>query len=256
MITDEQRIRFEADGFLALPGALPAEELAGVREAAALAEAKWRSDPSLPGARSAVLDQVQAPIEYDDRLLALLWHPRVFPIVRALVGDDVSMVDNDLFLTPPRTPKTHADWHHDVGMSGVYHPRSLLMLKVFFLLSDVDQGSGGTALVPGSHRFPLDWKFPQVDDPRQMPGAIQMTGRAGDAYLFNGRVYHCAVNNESERERRVLIFNYGHHWMKIWSGYEPSQRLIDAARASGDPVQVQLLGIGDAYGQRLPPPPA
>jgi len=25
----------------------------------------------------------------------------------------------------------------------------------------------------------------------------QMTGKAGTAYLFNGRIYHCAVNNES-----------------------------------------------------------
>ena len=59
-----------------------------------------------------------------------------------------------------------------------------------------------------------------------MPGAIQMTGKAGDAYLFNGRTYHCAVNNESDNPRRVLIYNYGHFWMKIWQGYEPSPRLL------------------------------
>jgi len=251
-LSDEQRTLFEANGFLKLPGTLDANGLAGVREAAARAEEKWRADTALPGARSATLDQLQAPIEYDDRLLALLWHPRVFPVVRALLGDDVSMIDNDFFITPPRTPKTHAGWHHDVGMRGVYHPRSLLMVKVFYLLSDVDAGSGGTALVPGSHRFPENWKFPAVEDPRQMPGAVQMTGKAGDAYLFNGRVYHCAVNNDSDRPRRVLIYNYGHFWMKIWPGYEPSQRLLDMARASGDPVKRQLLGLGDAYGQSLP----
>jgi ectoine hydroxylase-related dioxygenase (phytanoyl-CoA dioxygenase family) len=139
------------------------------------------------------------------------------------------------------------------GMGGIYHPRSIVMVKVFFLLSDVDADSGGTAMVPGSHRFPFDWKFPDVADPREMPGAVQMTGRAGDAYLFNGTHLHCAVNNNSDRVRRVLIYNYGHFWMKIWQGYEPSERLVADAKASGDPVRMQLLGIGDAYGQALPP---
>lgn len=251
-MTEAQRIRFEADGFLTLPGALAPDALARVRAAADAAEALWRADPSRPGIRSDVLEQVQAPIEYDDALLELLWQPTVFPVVRAALGDDVSMIDNDLFVTPPRTPRTHAHWHHDVGMHGVFHPFSLMMVKVFYLLTDVEGDSGGTAMVPGSHRFPMDFRFPQVDDPRDMPGAVQMTGKAGDAYLFNGRVYHCAVNNASDRPRKVLIVNYGHFWMKVWQGYEPSARLIAEAKASGDPVRMQLLGIGDAYGQRLP----
>lgn len=252
-MTEEQRNQFETNGFLTVPGALSPAELADVRDAADKAEAVWRADTTRAGTRSSVLDQLQAPIEYDDRLLSLLWHPSVFPLVRAALGDDVTMIDNDYFITPPRTAKTHADWHHDVGMSGVYHPRSVLMVKVFFLLSDVGPDSGGTAMVPGSHRFEMDYQFPHVSDPREMPGAVQMTGKAGDAYLFNGRVYHCAVNNNSSVPRRVLIYNYGHFWMKPWSGYEPSARLIADAKAFGDPVRKQLLGIGDAYGQRLAP---
>lgn len=250
-MTDEQRILLETNGFLVVRGALSPAELVGVRDAANKAEALWRSDPTRPGGRSNVLEQVLAPIEYDERLLELLWHPTMFPLVRAILGNDVSMIDNDYFITPPRTPRTHAGWHNDVGMGGVYHPRSVLMVKVFYLLSDVNANSGGTAMVPGSHRFPMDFKFPEVEDPRTMPGAIQMTGKAGDAYLFNGRVYHCAVNNDSDVPRRVLIYNYGHFWMKQWQGYEPSARLIEEANASGDPVRMQLLGIGDAYGQSL-----
>lgn len=250
-MTDEQRALYEANGFLVVENALDPPTLAQIQAAAARAEAAWRADPSRPGVRSAVLDQVQAPIEYDDALLELLWNPTVFPLVREIVGDDVQMIDNDLFLTPPRTPHTHAGWHHDVGMPGVYHPRSTIMVKVFYLLSDVDENSGGTAMIPGSHRFETDHVFPKVADPKTMPGCVQMTGRAGTAYLFNGRVYHCATNNESDRWRRVLIYNYGHFWMKMWSGYEPSRRALDAAEASGDPVRRQLLGIGDAYGQRL-----
>jgi len=252
MLTDEQRILWESNGFLTIPNALSGEELTSVQTAAEETENIWRSDPSRLGNRGATLDQIQSPIEYDERLLNLLWHPRVVPIVREVLGDDLMMIDNDFFVTPPRTSKTHADWHHDVGMRGVHHPQSVLMVKVFYLLTDVNENSGGTAMVPGSHRFPDGFAFPKVAEPREMPGMVQMTGKAGTAYLFNGRVYHCAVNNDSDTPRKVLIYNYGHFWMKMWSGYEPSARLVESAIADGDPLQKQLLGIGDAYGTALP----
>lgn len=250
-MTETQKVHWEANGFLTIPDALQGDELQNVQEAADEVEARWRADIRLSGARSVVLEQVQAPIEYDERLLELLWHPRTFPMVREILGPDVAMIDNDFLITPPRTPSTHADWHHDVDVAGVEHSRSTLMVKTFFLLSDVNEDSGGTAMVPGSHRFPDSWRFPIAKNPREMPGAVQMTGRAGTAYLFNGRVYHCAVNNDSDQARRVLIYNYGHNWMKVWPGYEPSQSLQNAARTSGDPVRQQLLGLAHAYDAAL-----
>lgn len=251
VMTDAQRIAFETNGFLVIENALTPDELREVRAAADRVEQVWRADPALPGIRKPELEEVIAPINYDDTLLRLLWHPRVFPIVREIVGDDVSMIDNSYYITPPRTPRTHADWHHDVGLPGVYHPLSVMMVKVFWLLTDVNANSGGTAMIPGSHRLPMDFRFPDVADPKQMPGAAQMTGKAGTAYLFNGRVYHCAVNNESDQPRKVLIYNYGHVWMKVWQGYEPSPRLIAEAKASGDPVRLQLLGAVNPYGAYL-----
>lgn len=250
-MNDAQRISFEANGFLVIPDALSPTELMSVRAAADRVESIWRADPSKPGSRGVALDQLQCPIEYDDALLQLLWHPTVFPLIREVVGNDVMMIDNDYFITPPKTPHSHADWHHDVGMAGVHHPLSTMMVKVFFLLTDVNEDSGGTAMIPGSHKFPADFPFPQMENPKDMPSSIQMRGEAGTAYMFNGRVYHAAVNNDSDQARKVLIYNYGHFWMKMWSGYEPSERLLAEAQASGDPVRKQLLGIGDAYGQRL-----
>jgi phytanoyl-CoA hydroxylase len=247
VMTDEQRIFFETNGYLVIPDALDAAELARVRAAADRAEAAWRADPSRLGQRKPNLEQVQAPIEYDDVFLDLLAHPKVFPIVREMLGDDVSMIDNDYFISPPHTG-THAHWHHDVGMAGVYHPRSVLMVKVFYLLTDVSTEGGGTAILPGSHRFPMDFRLPQVENPAAMPGHKKMAYPAGTAWMFNGRMFHAALNNDTDQPRRVLIYNYGHFWMKIWQGYEPSEALKAKATT---PVMKQLLGIGDAYGTSL-----
>lgn len=246
-MTDEQRLFFETNGYLVLPNALSPEDLARVRATSDQAESVWRADPSRLGLRTPRLEQVQAPIEYDDLFLELMEHPRVFPIVREILGDDVSMIDNDLFMTPPQT-ETHAHWHHDVGMPGIYHPRSVLMVKVFWLLTDVAPDGGPTAVLPGSHRFPLGYSLPKTEDPSEMPGHARMAFPAGTAWLFNGRTYHAALHNHSDVTRRVLIYNYGHFWMKVWPGYEPSERLRAAATTD---VRKQLLGIGDAYTQRL-----
>ncbi len=246
-LTQEQRLFYEANGYLVLPNALSPEELATVRAAADRAEATWRSDLTRPGGRGENLEQIQAPIEYDDALLKLLVHPVVFPMVRELLGDDVSMIDNDLFITRPHST-SHAHWHHDVGMAGVYHPRSTLMVKVFYLLTDVPEGGGGTALIPGSHRFPNDFVLPKVENADDMPGHVSMTYPAGTAYLFNGRIYHAALNNRTDHIRRVLIYNYGHSWMRIWQGYEPSEAVKAKATTR---VLRQLLGMGDPYGSSL-----
>jgi len=242
-LTDAQRLFFEANGYLVLPGALSSSELSRVRMAADRAEAAWRAAPSRPGVRKENLQQIQAPIEYEDALFDLLEHPATFPLIREILGNDVSMIDNDYFISPPRT-ESHAHWHHDVGMPGVYHPRSVMMVKLFFLLDDVTEDGGCTLFLPGSHRFPMDFPLPKVQDPMDMPGHAKMAFPAGTAYFFNGRCYHAATSNRSDRPRRALIYNYGHHWMRIWPGYEPSEHLKANATTT---VRRQLLGMGPAY---------
>lgn len=247
VMTDEQRLFFETNGYLVFPNLLSPKELATIRVAADSAENLWRADTSRLGVRKPNLQQVQAPIEYDDNLLKLMTHPTLFPIVRELLGEDIQMIDNDYFISPPNT-KSHALWHHDVGMPSVYHPRSTLMIKVFFLLSDVPPGGGGTAVVPGSHRFPMDFCLPKVENPDEMPRHVRMEYPAGSAYLFHCRIYHAALNNTTDATRRVLIFNYGHSWMKFWQGYEPSEALKAKAKTR---VMQQLLGMTDPYGASL-----
>lgn len=249
VMTDEQRISFEANGYLVIPDALSPHDLARIREAADRAEREWRGDPGRLGERGDRLQSVQAIIEYDPLFLDLMEHPRIFPIVREVLGDDVAMIDNDYYISPPTdAPAAHNAWHFDEGLAGVYSPRSTMMVKVFYALEDVPADGGPTAFVPGTHRFPLDFHMPVPADIDDMPGHVRMTVRAGTAYLFNGRLFHAALPNHSQRTRRMLIFNYGHLWMKPWPGYEPSERLRASAAT---PVRKQLLHAAPAYVSRL-----
>src|SRR5262245_61107893 len=106
VMTDAQRIAFETNGFLVIKDALSPEELARVQAEAAAAEKLWDENPALPGFRKPALSELIGPIEYAPAMRELLWHPRTFPIVREILGDDVSMIDNSYYITPPHPPHT------------------------------------------------------------------------------------------------------------------------------------------------------
>jgi hypothetical protein len=240
----EQKLFFATQGYLVVPGALAAAELAAVRRAADAAEARWRADPSLPGVRRPDLEQVLGIMEYDPVLFDLIEQPRLFPLVRELLGPDVMMLDHDYFMTPPGATIPQG-WHFDLDLPGVDHPRSRLMVKVFYVLSDIPPGGGATLVLPGSHRTPGGTQLPNTEVPEDLPGAVSMALPAGSAYLINDRTYHSAGNNRSSVWRRLLIYSYGHKWMRMWDEYRPSPEL--AARAA-TPQRRQLLGLTDPYG--------
>src|SRR6202035_709608 len=186
-------------------------------------------------------------LESDPVFLEVLEHPVVLPLVRELMGPDVMMIDNDYFITPVGAT-IHKGWHYDEGFPGVYHPRSRLMIKVFYVLQDIPQNGGGTVILPGSHVF-FGTRPVNTEVPEDMPASVRMCLPAGSAYLMAGRAYHCVGNNLSELRRKLLIYTYGHKWMRIWDGYLPSERL--AAQAA-TPMCRQLLGLTDPYGPNAP----
>ena len=248
MSIEEQRARWLEglleEGYLVVPDALTPEELAPVRQAARAAEARWRADLSLPGVRRTDLEQVLGIMEHGPVLFDLIEHPRIFPLVRELLGPDVMMLDHDYFMTPPGA-EIPFGWHFDFAMPAVDHPRSLLMVKVFYVLEDIPEDGGATLVLPRSHRAPLSAEMPNAEIPEDLPGAVKMALPAGSAYLITGRTYHSAGNNRSDRYRHLLIYTYGHKWMRMWDEYRPSAAL---AAQAGTPLRQQLLGLTDPYG--------
>lgn len=241
--TYEQRLFFETNGYLAVENALAPDELEALQAAARRAEAEWRADTSRPGWRKQDIEQLQSIVEYGDEFMALAAHPKIFPVVRDTLGDDVALLFSDYFITPPKV-RSQIHWHRDARILGPYHPRSKMFVKAFVLLTDVRPEGGPTAVVPGTHRFDDDWAFPTVEKPEDMPGHVKMAYPAGTVFFTHGRIYHAAMPNTSDAARHVLIYSYGHTWMKPWQGYEPSAKLQSRANTN---VLRQLFHVGDPY---------
>lgn len=245
-LTDAQRLSFESNGYLVVENALDPEELARVRAAADKAEERWRRNPDLPGSRLPEFPQIEGIMEYGDVLFDLVENPRVFPLIWEVLGPDVQVLDHSYYITPPGSFVKGSAWHSDIGrrIGGVYHPRSTMMVRAMYALEDVEEDGGATLILPGSHRFTADVTIPAVEVPEDLPGAVQLTCKAGTAYFYNGNLWHAPGNNRGEVTRRMLLFNYGHRWMRIWRGHEPSEWLLERAKT---PMRRQLLGINRAY---------
>ncbi|HXO21398.1 MAG TPA: phytanoyl-CoA dioxygenase family protein [Thermoanaerobaculia bacterium] len=246
VLTEAQRLFFETNGYLMVEGALSPAELAAVRRAADTAEDRWRRRPDLPGNRVPEFEQIDAILEYDPLFFDLVEHPKVFPLVREVLGPDVALLDHAYYMTPPGGLVKGSAWHTDVGhrIFGVYHPRSAIMARVIYALTDVPENGGATLVLPGSHHYPVDFPVPGAKWPEEMPGHVRLACKAGSAYFYNGNLWHAPSNNRSDTVRRVLLFNYGHRWMRMWKGHEPSPWLAEQAKT---PMRRQLLGLCRAY---------
>lgn len=245
-LSTAERLFYESQGYLVLPGVLAGDELEAVRRAADAAEARWRDDPSLPGTRIPEFLEIEAIMEYGPVLFDLVEHPAILPRVREVLGPDVGIVDHAYYVTPPGGALDGSAWHTDcrTRVRGVYHPRSVVMVRVMIALEEVPADGGATLVLPGSHRWLDELTPPAVATPEEMPGAVALACAAGTAYLFNGALWHAPSTNRSAVTRRMLLYNYGHKWMRIWKGHEPSAEL--AARAA-TPMRRQLLGLTPPY---------
>ena len=179
-LSAEQRRFFDTEGYLVIENALGPDELTRIRRAADNAEARWRADPSLPGVRRHDLEQVLGIMEYSPVLAELLEHPKIFPVVRELLGPTVAMLDHDYFITPPGATIPHG-WHFDLNFPGVDHARSRLMVKVFYVLEDIPPDGGATLVLPRSHTLAADVDMPNSEVPEDLPGAVKMDLQAGTA---------------------------------------------------------------------------
>lgn len=245
VLSPAQRLFWETQGYLMLGPVLGAEELAEVRRAADAAEERWRRRPELPGCRIPEFEEIEGILEYHPRFLDLLEHPRILPVMREVVGPDLALIDHAYYLTPPGGVVRGSAWHTDVKrIHGVEHSRSVLMVRVMITLEDIAEDGGATLVLPGSHRDPPEVAIPAVERPEEMPESRALACPAGSAYLFHGNLRHCPGNNRSGTTRRAILFNFGHRWMRMWKGHEPSEWLAGQAVT---PIRRQLLGLARAY---------
>ena len=236
-LTDVERKAFEDEGFVLLHDVLDADDVARYLEVADRFDAEYRAQDGITPFHVLNLHDL---VGRDDAFLDLVDHPETLPRVVAALGWNIQLFHTQLVVTPPAPDGAAAGaygWHQDNNRMNLDietpppHPR--VSVKIGFLLTDLPEpGMGNLCVVPRSHLLGR----PTFDGP-QPPGALELTGRAGDAILFDRRIWHAASTNVSAVTRTVLFYGYSHRWVRPKSAMD-----LPGLLASCDPIRRQLLG--------------
>ena len=249
VLTDEERTCFDRDGFLVLRKVLDRgkiDALVTAGDALFASGALENRDTSSDG-----WDGYRNCLPRDPAFRGLLTNPATFPVVSQLIGPNIHLISSQLIYMAShapgakrsiRVPERHG-WHRDLygvtqdlGYRGV--PR--LALKVGFYLTDCpDPSYGMTLFAPGSHKLQEPLSIPPgAIDP---PGAAQPKMEAGDAVIFENRLWHAGGLNHSGVTRKVVMLQYAFRWIKAVD-YVPQEL---SAPDDYSETERQLLGLRD-----------
>jgi hypothetical protein len=243
-LTAEQRQSFEKDGFLVVPGALQPETLSRLVEAGDRLARSFLDKPELLGRPEYNHIDLRPGILREEALFDLVDHPTVSLIVQ-LLSPNIHLHSTTLIYKRPEDSNAEAfrrGWHRDIRIPRDLGHRGLPLvgIKICYCLTDFQQpDSGMTLFARGTHKRtePLAIPKGQVD-----PVGVELCDlklSAGDALLFENRIFHTAAPNRSNRVSKVLMYGYSYRWMKPEVYLDvPDQRYLDKA----GPIVHQLMG--------------
>ncbi|MEM7428897.1 MAG: phytanoyl-CoA dioxygenase family protein [Pseudomonadota bacterium] len=236
-LTEEQKQSFERDGLLVLRDLIDKDTCARLTEAGDRLAGDF-----IHQSEQKYLQERRSFVQEEAFFDMVAYGPAVSLIVQ-LLSPNIHLQSAGIIYKHPEEPDTEPGargWHRDIGItSDLGHDKlPLVGIKVCYCLTDFDgPNSGLTSLAPKSHVSgkPLP-VFNGEYGPRD---ACDLELKAGDAFLFENRIYHSATRNLTDRTSKVVIYGYSYRWMK------PDYNLDvpdDAVLAKADPITHQLLG--------------
>ena len=237
LLTDDERARFEQDGFLIVPGALGPEQVARLRAVADALDGRYRADPDVTEFHTLNRHDL---VGLDDAFLELVDLPTTFPKVWGILGWHIQVFHTQLLVTPPAPPgaaRGAYGWHQDNNRMNLdldSRPQPRVSVKVGYFLTDVRQpGMGNLCVVGGSHQ----WGTPELPAGEDPDGAHEVLAAAGDAVIFDRRLWHAASTNVSPVTRVFVTVGYSYRWLRPKSVMQ-----LDDMLSALSPIRRQLLG--------------
>jgi len=239
----EQRKSFDDDGFLIVRNALGADAVARLVETGDRLAGSFLTKGELPGRPEYNLLDLRPGLLAEPALFDLLSHSATVPLVVQLLSPNIHLHSTALIYKrpAPQSPEFRFGWHRDIRIPRDLGHLSLprVGIKVCYCLTDFHQPrSGMTLLARGSHLRTKPLAIANDVDPRDLE-LCDLQLNAGDAFLFENRIFHTGAPNLSDRCSKVVMFGYSYRWMKTEIYLEtPDPRLL----VQRDPVTRQLLG--------------
>ena len=232
MALAESLRQIQTDGFCIIKGVIPPDQVEAVSQsiiatqaansaAAEAALAKTRAKGHRVGA--AGVGSLRQIINYDQSFAPYLANTQLMALTDALFGPYCRISCTDCVINHPGNERGywHADWPYNATNAShipAPYPDALLHLSTIWMLTPFSPQTGGTWVVPGSHRHlqnPAAGTLATVDQDAPYPGEMQVTGAAGDVLAYDSRLWHAVASNASASCRVALIVRYAPWWLNL-----------------------------------------
>ena len=230
---EQLRRQWDEESYILVRGLLAPDEAEEMRLICEHAMRQWyEAEPhlgrSVASDASEKMRHVHHPAYFRDRpgwlakLLDLSADPRVLHMVRAVLPDE-PLWGGTTFWFNPRAGSRNGGWHRDMQfltnseeeekqrLFGIPEDQrtTVVQLQIALVASD------DTEVVPGSHRrwdTPEEYRIRRSDNFRhaqsdEMPGALRVALRPGDAVAFNASALHRG-RYHADKPRRTLMLSY------------------------------------------------
>jgi ectoine hydroxylase-related dioxygenase (phytanoyl-CoA dioxygenase family) len=244
-LTEEQKQSFDEDGFLVIREAVDKQTIERLIEAGDRRARSFLDKPEVLHKEEYNHLDLRPGLLKEKAFLSLVTHSPAVPLVVQLLSPNIHLHSLALIYKRPESPDGSAfrrGWHRDIRIPKDLGHRALprVGIKICYCLTDFQQpNSGMTLFARKSHLNSEPLAIPTGQaDPKNVE-VCDLTLNAGDAVLFENRIFHTAAPNRSDRVSRVLMYGYAYRWLKPEVYLDvPDKRLLEKA----DPITRQLLG--------------
>lgn len=210
--------RLHAEGYVILPGLLPAGQVEGLRAALApWLQGRLTGRNDFEGFRT---ERVYALLAKNPVFADLAAHPLVLDVCEAVLGPNFMLSACLAINTHPG--ETVQPLHFDDSFYRLPRPRPAYGVSAFWAIDDLTADNGPTEIIPGSHRWgddaPVGEALHQVfargaqGVPEDHPDLQPVIMPAGSLMLAMGTLWHRGGANCSDAARLIITPQYCVAW--------------------------------------------
>lgn len=227
---DQVLVDLEVQGYSVLERVIPADRVTAVRESvyaahqirAEEANAKAQAVRAQGHRLAAAGVQAVPGIINDDQSFApYVADERIMGAVERLFGAFTHITNVSAMVNFPGNDRAywHADWPYNQTNAAhipAPYPDAVIKLSSIWMLTEFNQHTGGTLVLPGSHRTRTNPSGGELHDREAPhPAEVQISGDAGSVMLFDSRLWHCVTTNHSDQPRVALNVGYAPWWLNL-----------------------------------------
>lgn len=246
-LSPAEREAYERDGFHIARGIITPAEVEALRAHAMALHANSPVPDYVPEPDSTdplkVYPRMMQPHRYDEVCRRQVLDPRIFAVLRDLLGEEPLAAQTMIYYKPPLADGQ--GWHQD---NFYLRAAPCTCMAAWLALDESDAANGSLFVQRGSHRLPMlcpekgevtAWGGLIVPPPPEE--VVEVAMAPGDCLFFNGSLVHGSERNASAtRWRRSFISHYiGASATQVAGYYAP---LLDAQGSLASRTYVSMEG--------------